>query len=103
MEIQRGTSPKNVVKTNKNGILKSILVITILLSFTVLLVGGYWILKKKTKIPIKVTKKKIKVLLKKNTIVGGQTVLKKYGLMNYVFVLGAGTIRSAQVGTPVTW
>ena len=91
MEIQRGTPTKKVVKTNKNAMLKSILVITILLSFTVLLVGGYWIFKEQAPRPVEVTNEKGDVLFTKDTIMGGQAVFQKYGLMDYGTVLGHGS------------
>lgn len=91
MEIQRGTSPKKVVKTNKNVMLKSILVITILLSFTVLLVGGYWIFKEQAPRPVEVTNEEGDILFTKDTIMGGQAVFQKYGLMDYGTVLGHGS------------
>jgi nitric oxide reductase subunit B len=91
MEIQRGTSTKNVLKENKNALLKSILIITILISFTVLLGGGYWIFKEQAPRPLKVTSEKGDVLFTKKTIMGGQAVFQKYGLMDYGTVLGQGS------------
>ncbi|WML47746.1 cbb3-type cytochrome c oxidase subunit I [Neobacillus sp. PS3-34] len=91
MEIQRGTSTNKVVKANKNALLKSILIITILLSFTVLLGGGYWIFKEQAPRPMEVTNEKGDVLLTKKTIMGGQAVFQKYGLMDYGTVLGHGS------------
>ncbi|MEH7087117.1 nitric-oxide reductase large subunit [Neobacillus drentensis] len=91
MEIQRGTPQKKVVKTNKNALLKSVLVITILLSFTVLLVGGYWIFKEQAPRPVEVTNEKGEVLFTKDSIMGGQAVFQKYGLMDYGTVLGHGS------------
>lgn len=91
MEIQRGTKTKSVVKANKNALLKSILIITILLSFTVLLGGGYWIFKEQAPRPLEVTNSKGEVLLTKKSIMGGQAVWQKYGLMDYGTVLGHGS------------
>ncbi|MDP4171722.1 MAG: cbb3-type cytochrome c oxidase subunit I, partial [Bacillota bacterium] len=91
MEIQRGTSTSKVVKANKNALLKSILIITILLSFTVLLGGGYWIFKEQAPRPVEVTNQKGDVLLTKKSIMGGQAVFQKYGLMDYGTVLGHGS------------
>ena len=62
-EIHKGTPTKKVVKENKNALLKSILVITILLSFTILLAGGYWIFKEQAPRPVEVTNEKGDVLL----------------------------------------
>src|SRR5574342_196025 len=91
MEIQRGTQAKKVVKANKNALLKSTLIITILLSFTVLLAGGYWIFKEKAPRPVEVTNEKGEVLFTKDSIMGGQAVFQKYGLMDYGTVLGHGS------------
>ncbi|MDF2792120.1 MAG: nitric-oxide reductase large subunit, partial [Neobacillus sp.] len=90
MEIQ-GTKTNKVVKENRNALLKSILIITILLSFTVLLVGGYWIFKEQAPRPLEITNETGKVLFTKETIMGGQAVFQKYGLMDYGTVLGHGS------------
>lgn len=91
MEINRGVTPKKVVKANKNALLKSILIITILVTFTVLLTGGYWIFKEQAPRPLKVTNENGDVLFTKQTIIGGQSVWQKYGLMDYGTVLGDGS------------
>ncbi|MGJ7909426.1 nitric-oxide reductase large subunit [Neobacillus sp. LXY-1] len=91
MEIERGKPTKKVVKENKNALLKSILIVTILLSFTVLLGGGYWIFKEQAPRPLEVTNEKGDVLFTKATIMGGQAVWQKYGLMDYGTVLGHGS------------
>ncbi|HYK74811.1 MAG TPA: nitric-oxide reductase large subunit, partial [Pseudoneobacillus sp.] len=91
MEIERQTSTNKVVKKNKNALLKSILIFTILISFTVLLTGGYWIFKEQAPRPIEVTNAKGEVILTKDTIMGGQAVFQKYGLMDYGTVLGHGS------------
>ncbi|WP_071394549.1 nitric-oxide reductase large subunit [Bacillus tuaregi] len=75
----------------KNGLLKSILIITILASFTVLLVGGYWIFKDQAPRPLEITNVQGEVILTKETIMGGQAVFQKYGLMDYGTVLGHGS------------
>ncbi|MBT2639045.1 cbb3-type cytochrome c oxidase subunit I [Bacillus sp. ISL-39] len=91
MEIQHGTSTKAVVKKNRNSLLKSVLIITLLLSFTVLLTGGYWIFKDMAPRPLEVTNEKGEVILTKESIMGGQAVFQKYGLMDYGTVLGHGS------------
>ncbi|WP_462411986.1 nitric-oxide reductase large subunit [Neobacillus sp. Marseille-QA0830] len=63
----------------------------ILLSFTVLLGGGYWIFKEQAPRPLKVTNEQGKVLFTKSSIMGGQAVWQKYGLMDYGTVLGHGS------------
>lgn len=91
MEPNRGTQINKVVKTRKNGLLKSILMITILASFTVLLVGGYWIFKEQAPRPLEVRSEQGDIILTKETIMGGQAVFQKYGLMDYGTVLGHGS------------
>lgn len=91
MELQHGTSTKAVVKKNRNSLLKSVLIITLLLSFTVLLTGGYWIFKDMAPRPLEVTSAKGEVILTKESIMGGQAVFQKYGLMDYGTVLGHGS------------
>ena len=65
MEINRGIPAKKVVKQNQNALLKSILIITILVTFTILLVGGYWIFKEQAPRPMKVTNESGDVLFSK--------------------------------------
>jgi nitric oxide reductase subunit B len=91
MELQHGTSTKAVVKKNRNSLLKSVLIITLLLSFTVLLTGGYWIFKDMAPRPLEVTSEKGEIILTKESIMGGQAVFQKYGLMDYGTVLGHGS------------
>ncbi|HAQ07390.1 MAG TPA: nitric-oxide reductase large subunit [Bacillus bacterium] len=91
MELQHGTSTKAVIKKNRNSLLKSVLIITLLASFTVLLTGGYWIFKEMAPRPLEVTSDKGEVILTKDSIVGGQAVFQKYGLMDYGTVLGHGS------------
>jgi nitric oxide reductase subunit B len=91
MEINRGIPAKKVVKQNQNALLKSILIITILVTFTILLVGGYWIFKEQAPRPLQVTNESGDVLFSKQTIIGGQAVWQKYGLMDYGTVLGDGS------------
>jgi nitric oxide reductase subunit B len=91
MEVNRGTPINKVVKRNKNALLKSILIFTIIASFTVLLLGGYWIFKEQAPRPLEVTNEKGEVILTKETIMGGQAVFQKYGLMDYGTVLGHGS------------
>ncbi|CAM3505257.1 nitric-oxide reductase large subunit [Aeromicrobium ponti] len=91
MEVNRVTPINKVVKRNKNALLKSILIFTIIASFTVLLMGGYWIFKEQAPRPLEVTNEKGEVILTKETIMGGQAVFQKYGLMDYGTVLGHGS------------
>ncbi|WP_147533739.1 nitric-oxide reductase large subunit [Bacillus marasmi] len=75
----------------KNALLKSILITTCILSFTVLLVGGFWIFKDMAPRPLEVTDAEGEVILSKESIMGGQAVFQKYGLMDYGTVLGHGS------------
>ncbi|MFB6466064.1 nitric-oxide reductase large subunit [Cytobacillus sp. Hz8] len=91
MEMQRSAKPNQFRKQNKNALLKSILIITLILSFTVLIAGGVWIFKEMAPRPLEVTDSKGEVLLTKKSIMGGQAVFQKYGLMDYGTVLGHGS------------
>ncbi len=75
----------------KNGMLKSILVLTLVASFTVLLVGGFWIFKEMAPRPAEVTGPSGEEVMSKESIIGGQGVFQKYGLMDYGTVLGHGS------------
>ncbi len=88
MEINRITP---TVKKAKNALLKSILITTCILSFTVLLVGGFWIFKDMAPRPVEITDSNGEVIFTKETIMGGQAVFQKYGLMDYGTVLGHGS------------
>ncbi|MCZ0756395.1 nitric-oxide reductase large subunit [Anoxybacillus sp. J5B_2022] len=90
MEINRNVRA-SVARSTKNSFLKSVLIFTILISFTVLLVGGYWIFKEMAPRPKEVRSESGEVLLTKESIIGGQSVFQKYGLMDYGTVLGQGS------------
>jgi len=92
MEVNRTVRPNiRPGRQTTNSFLKSILIFTILISFTVLLVGGYWIFKEMAPRPKEVRSEDGQVLMTKETIVGGQAVFQKYGLMDYGTVLGHGS------------
>lgn len=74
----------------KGSFIKSICVATLLLAFTVLLVGGYWIFKSEAPRP-QVTDSHGKMLFTEDSIKGGQAVFQKYALMDYGTVLGNGS------------
>jgi nitric oxide reductase subunit B len=74
----------------KNSFIKSILIGVLLLAFTVLLAGGYWIFKSEAPRPL-VKDQSGKVLFTKKSIEGGQAVFQKYALMDYGTVLGNGS------------
>ncbi|RBW68367.1 nitric-oxide reductase large subunit [Bacillus taeanensis] len=84
------TSKKRNIKA-KNGFLKSVLVFTLLASFTVLLLGGYWIFKEMAPRPLEVVNANGEVVTSQAFIKGGQAVFQKYGLMDYGTVLGHGS------------
>ncbi len=77
--------------TTVNGLLKSVTIVTLLLSFTALIVGGYWIFENKAPTPLEVVAPNGDVVMTKDTIKGGQAVFQKYGLMDYGTVLGNGS------------
>jgi nitric oxide reductase subunit B len=92
MEVNPSVRPSlRPERRTQNSFLKSILIFTILISFTVLLVGGYWIFKEMAPRPKEVRSESGKVLMTKETIIGGQAVFQKYGLMDYGTVLGHGS------------
>ncbi|WP_353949229.1 nitric-oxide reductase large subunit [Sporolactobacillus sp. Y61] len=77
--------------TTVNGLLKSITIITLVISFTVLIVGGFWIFKNQAPIPGKVVDTEGNVIMTDDSIRGGKAVFQKYGLMDYGTVLGNGS------------
>lgn len=77
--------------TTINGLLKTITILTLVLSFTALIVGGYWIFKNKAPIPSEVIAPKGEIIMTEQSIKGGQAVFQKYGLMDYGTVLGNGS------------
>lgn len=74
-----------------NKVLKHVLLLTMLLAFTVMLVGGGWIYKNQAPIPDQVVTADGKALTNREQILGGQAVYQKYGLMDYGTVLGHGS------------
>src|SRR5690625_866528 len=77
--------------TTVNGLLKTITILVLALSFTALIVGGFWIFKNQAPIPSDVVNADGDVLMTSETIKGGQAVFQKYGLMDYGTVLGNGS------------
>ncbi|HEX7057711.1 MAG TPA: nitric-oxide reductase large subunit [Bacilli bacterium] len=75
----------------QNAFLKGILLAALLLSFTVLLAGGYGIFRAMAPRPLKVVDTHGNVLTTRAQIEGGQAVFQKYGLMDYGTVLGDGS------------
>ena len=90
MKTERRTSPRKSTSVRKN-LLKQILIVTLLISFTVLLVGGYWVYESMAPRPAKVISPAGDVITTAEQIKGGQAVYQKYGLMDYGSVLGHGS------------
>lgn len=88
--LETGTTPQTKTRAT-NGFLKSVLIFTLITSFTVLLVGGYWIFKDLSPRPLEVVSPNGEVLITQDSIKGGQAVFQKYGLMDYGTVLGYGS------------
>lgn len=78
-------------KRTPNKLLKHVLLVTMLLAFTVMLVGGGWIYKNQAPIPEQVKGPDGTLVTTKAQIMGGQAVYQKYGLMDYGTVLGHGS------------
>jgi nitric oxide reductase subunit B len=90
MEAEKlGSNPGKQNKV-KRSFIKTVCVTVLLLVFTVLLVGGYWIFKTQAPRPL-VTDSHGHVLFTKDSIKGGQAVFQKYALMDYGTVLGNGS------------
>lgn len=88
--MEMGQPMVNSKNHTKNSFIKSILIGVLLLAFTVLLAGGYWIFKSEAPRPL-VKDQSGKVLFTKKSIEGGQAVFQKYALMDYGTVLGNGS------------
>jgi nitric oxide reductase subunit B len=68
-----------------------VLVVAVLLSFTVLLLGGWSIWRSRAPVPGTVVCEDGRVLMRAEQIRGGQAVYQKHGLMDWGSVLGHGT------------
>jgi len=75
----------------KSFTLGKILLITAVLGFSVLLLGGYSIYRSQAPIPGQVVAEGGGLLFSGDQILGGQAVYQKYGLMDWGSVLGHGT------------
>ncbi|MDA8352317.1 MAG: nitric-oxide reductase large subunit [Firmicutes bacterium] len=75
----------------RRSLLKQVLILTIVLGFTVLLIGGYWVYQSMAPRPDKVVDPTGDVVTTAEQIQGGQAVYQKYGLMDYGSVLGHGS------------
>jgi len=71
--------------------LKKVLLVTIIFSFSVLLLGGFYIFKSMAPRPDRVVSEDGQTLFTRDQIIGGQAIYEKYGLMDYGSVLGHGS------------
>lgn len=74
---------------NKN--LKNVLLIALVVGFSILLLGGFWIYEGGAPYPEKVVAEDGTLIMTQAQIKGGQAVYQKYGLMDYGSVLGHGS------------
>ncbi|MCF6092440.1 nitric-oxide reductase large subunit [Microaerobacter geothermalis] len=82
---------KTITPTTKKTLLKQVLIVTLILSFTVLIAGGLWIFKTMAPQPGTIQTTNGQVVSTIKEIKGGQAVWQKYGLMDYGSVLGQGS------------
>lgn len=80
----------NASPTFHSGIWKHILLLTMLLGFTVLLIGGYWIYKDAAPRPAEIVDERGNVISTLAAVQGGQSVYQSHGLMQYGSTLGHG-------------
>ena len=66
------------------------LILTLLVGFSGLLMGGFWIYQSAAPVPARVVDPQGRTLTTAESIKGGQAVYQKYGLMDYGSVLGHG-------------
>ena len=73
-----------------SGIWKHVLLLTMLLGFTVLLIGGYWVYRDAAPRPAQIVDEQGHVMTTYDAIQGGQAVYQSHGLMQYGSTLGHG-------------
>ncbi|GAX91384.1 nitric-oxide reductase large subunit [Effusibacillus lacus] len=83
--------PRPGLGKKTNSILKQILILTLIVSFSVLLFGGYAIYKNTAPEPERIVTQDGLVLTTYEQIKGGQAVYQKYGLMDWGTTLGHGS------------
>ncbi|MCB2205244.1 nitric-oxide reductase large subunit [bacterium] len=76
--------------TFTSGIWKHVLLLCMLLGFTVLLVGGYWVYRDAAPRPAQIVDARGNELTTYDAIQGGQAVYQSHGLMQYGSTLGHG-------------
>lgn len=74
-----------------NSILKNVLILTLITSFSILLFGGYKVYKNTAPNPQRILNENGEVITTSEQIQGGQAVYQKYGLMDWGTTLGHGT------------
>lgn len=77
-------------RTYNSGFWKQGLLLTMLLGFTVLLVGGWWVYKEAAPRPLRIVDAQGTVLTTYDNVQGGQAVYQSHGLMEYGSTLGHG-------------
>lgn len=75
----------------QNSFLKGVLLFVLIISFTGLIMGGFWVFKSMAPRPLEVVDGKGTVITTQAEIKGGQAVFQKYGLMDYGTLLGDGS------------
>ena len=80
----------NQIQQPKSGFWKHGLLLTLLFGFTVMLIGGAYIYKTRTPIPVAVTDPSGNILFTADDVQLGQELFRKRNLMNYGSVLGHG-------------
>jgi len=80
----------NEERTFNSGIWKHVLLLTMLLGFTVLLIGGWWVYEDAAPRPSQIVDTRGNVLTTYDAIQGGQAVYQSHGLMQYGSTLGHG-------------
>ena len=66
------------------------LILTVLIGFSGLLLGGFWIYRSAAPVPAQMVRSTGQAVTSAESIKGGQAVYQKYGLMDYGSVLGHG-------------
>lgn len=83
--------PKPCLGQKTNSILKQVLIITLIVSFSVLLLGGFAVYKNTAPEPKRIVSQDGQVITTYEQIKGGQAVYQKYGLMDWGTTLGHGS------------
>lgn len=76
--------------STSSALLKHILLLVLLISFSVLILGGFWVYESAAPVPGLIVDENGNEITNHDNIMGGQAVYQKYNLMNYGSVLGHG-------------